>query len=176
MEERQLTIFDQFEIDERKENEPPKQTIFDETHGKATALQVHSVAQIAQTIDTPDIEPKINGYTPGHPWYYKLGGEIIAVEDIPPKQFGRDKYDPIKRRNGKPHPSLRIQLSNARKSLEEDIARYKKLISEQNSCCSPSDLRSGYDWKFNLSLVYNHVSYDKGLVALLEKITKKVEF
>ena len=172
MEERQLTIFDQFEVDNKAENEPPLQTKTNKTHGNARALRCCS--SDAQTIDTLGIEtPRINGYTPGHPWYYKLGGDIVAVEDIPPKQFGRDKYDPIKRRNGKPHPSLRIQLSNARKSLLESMARYKKLISEQDSCCSPSDLRSGYDWKFNLSLIYNHISYDKGLVALLEKMTKR---
>ena len=159
-EERQLTIFDIVEI----EQEEVKQT--------AATEETKPLNTGTDNTETP----KINGYTPGHPWYYKLGGEIIAVENIPPKEFRRDKFDPIKRRNGKPNPSLRVQLSDARKSLERDIARYKEIIEKQDTFCSESDLRSGYDWKFNLSLVYNHVSYYKGLVLLLEKMTRKIEF
>lgn len=108
------------------------------------------------------------GYSPGHPWYYKLGGRVLSVEEIRPAQFSH--YDPIHRRkSGKPFPALEVQLTVAKRQLEQDIDRYNLLISEGDKACSSYDLTMGYDAHFNLFLVHNHISYYKGTIAKLEE-------
>lgn len=42
----------------------------------------------------PDVENQMDqGYCPGHPWYYKLGGRVLGVDEIRPAEF--HNFDPI---------------------------------------------------------------------------------
>ncbi len=115
------------------------------------------------------------GYSPGHPSYYKLGGRVLSVDEIKPAKF--KDFDPIHRtRSGKPRPTLEVQLETAKQELQRDIDRYKQLIEDRDKACSNHDLRMGYGAKFYLFLKHNHISYNKGLICKLEETINQFDF
>jgi hypothetical protein len=138
--------------------------------------QHHLFEQVPEEDDS-DIPPERShcGYIPGHCWYWWQGGEPIPVDEIPPSPF--KGYDPIHRNwRGKPDPPLQTQLLNAQAALASDTQRYLALLEHAASPCSKYDLMFGYDWRFNCSLKYNHISYDKGLIRLLERAIARCGF
>jgi hypothetical protein len=121
-------------------------------------------------------EPITNGYSPGHPWYYKNGGRILAPQEITAVDFSQAKYEPVHRRNGKPYPCLEEQLIAAKRELTRDIERYNQLVKQGNAACSQYNLMMGYDAGSNLSLKHNHIAYHKGVVLHLEKMLPSFGF
>lgn len=145
-----------------------------------SSLDQLSIFDITPTTDSEvaaktflDAEGQVyEGYSPSHPWYYKLGGRVLDVDEIRPTES--HNFDPIDRtKSGKPRPALEIQLESARQQLEKDIARYKQLITEGDKACSSYDLMMGYDAKFMLWLAHNHVAYSKGRVIRLEEANRR---
>lgn len=147
------------------------------------SLGQFSIFDIAPATDTaqaseapPEADDQLHeGYSSGHPWYYKLGGRVLSVEEIKRAKF--KNYDPIHRtKSGKPRPAIEVQLQEAKEGLQRDIGRYNQLLAEGDKACSKYDLMMGYDAKFNLSLVHNHVAYFKGLIHKLEEASSRFGF
>lgn len=113
------------------------------------------------------------GYSPGHPWHYKLGGAIRT-----PKQIlyavissGYQGYmaDDIKQAGNKSEPdrsaALRVIRKKALKDLKADLSSYRRFTcelreyrkmdkSEQDSQPLCSDIHT------TMSLKYNHLYND----------------
>ena len=74
---------------------------------------------------------------------------------------------------GKPPRDKRISAEEKiRRDLENDKARYQELLELGNDVCSLYDLMCGYDCRFNLHLVGNHIVYDMRALAELPGQTK----
>lgn len=113
------------------------------------------------------------GYKPGHPWYYKLGGDVHSPRQIlfVVKVRGYQGYrdDDIKQAGNKPEPArssaLRAIRQSVLKDLRSDLACYRrfacqlrehrkmdKLEQENEPFCS--------DIHTSMSLKYNHLYND----------------
>lgn len=82
--------------------------------------------------------PDTRGYSPGHPWYYLLGGEVL-----PPKvirfearlaEYKGYRNEEILCAAGKPEPQRTKSLSRirdeVRQSLSANISRYREVARE----------------------------------------------
>lgn len=89
------------------------------------------------------------GYPPSHPWYYRLGGKILSVDEILPTDTGYSK-----REDG--------TLENIISEIKEDIKIYEEVAMFKNETLSDYEKSLGYDWTSSIHLKYNHIAYRKG--------------
>ena len=92
-------------------------------------------------MDTPITqteEPRRSGYSPGHSWFYKLGGKPLYPKQIRDDVIasgyrGYDEAD-IKAMAQRPEPKRSNSLRRHRKriiqDLSEDLARYREVVRE----------------------------------------------
>jgi len=110
-------------------------------------------------------------YSPGHPWYYKLGGGVHKPKQIL-AAVTNDSYqgymaDDIKQADGKHEPQRTSALRNLREAviirLHADLERYREVVcdlrryritnkQEVQPICS--------DVHTSMSLKYNHLYND----------------
>src|SRR5919199_5645362 len=161
---KQLTIFDAIEFDQKPSAEQSLPSIETEIEpsfrgeGSDYSCNYFKASPLYST-HPPDKEtPRLDGYSPGHCWYYKLGGRVLETEEIPPTCFN-DKFQPLDAKKCKSLSALREQLKIYQAELEKHVQRYNDLKERGDEACCEWDLRTGYDAKFNLSLKFNHISY-----------------
>lgn len=77
-------------------------------------------------------EPTVNDYSPGHPWYYKLGGRVLEPEEIKGVDFSGIGFEPVRRRSVKPSLPLIQQLAAAKRELAAYIDQYNRLVKIGN--------------------------------------------
>lgn len=88
-----------------------------------------------------------------------------------------EKDGEIEWRNGKPTVFIRPKRKPSdeeriRRDLKFEKERYAELLEKRNGAVSKYDLENGYDWRFNLTLVRNHIAYSMMLLAELPGQTK----
>ncbi len=127
-------------------------------------------------------EIKHQGYDPGHPWYYKLGGRILPPDEITPSIFGRDVPAGIEiffTRKDLRHLDdpdfVRKKIEEAEKTLKEYINRYLEVIDGGEDALSAGDKLFGFGIETALSLTLSHVSYQKAQVKALKKLYAKYD-
>ncbi|WP_022694718.1 hypothetical protein [Ponticaulis koreensis] len=78
-----------------------------------------------------------NGYDPGHPWYYLLGGKVLGPKSILKSVIARDyrgHIDEIKDAEALCEPRRSEQLRRLRNRItnqyKADLERYRELVRE----------------------------------------------
>lgn len=123
-------------------------------------------------------------YDPTHPWYYKLGGKPLTVEEIEPAEIsdtsasvhiGRLPKDAKARAE-----KLRTVLERNRDTLARDSGRYRDLVERGAEALDEyeralmeeagDDEDSSNELQDALALRHNHIAYGKGMVAALERL------
>lgn len=128
---------------------------------------------------------KHQGYCPGHPWFYFLGGRPRRPKEIleATRQSGYEGYarEDIKSADAMAEPKrserLRAQRSKFVADLKADISRYRECVRELRqmdwNVPDGKTVVSCGDIHTSLSLKHNHLVNDFGhliwLDALLEK-------
>jgi len=112
-------------------------------------------------------DPALQGYSPGHPWYYILGGRPLSVDEIGADSCRNDvlatkdlPVDP-----GKRESALRRLKAEAERELAQDIERYQELVAQGKAALSRCDILMGYGLETALFLKHNHICYRKSLLA-----------
>jgi hypothetical protein len=112
-------------------------------------------------------------YSPGHPWYYKLGGRILSVDEIEPMDvdasretwvFSRKLPKDLKRRRKVMEESIKTNEAQ----LVKDIANYEDVVARGSDAVSDFDKRMGYGIETYLSLAHNHIRSDKGIIRAIK--------
>lgn len=124
------------------------------------------------------------GYSPGHPWYYKQGGEIIDESEIRPKNFspiGHGRNDPFSIGIVKNKKTLLKKLREARsetkKSLKKDIDRRQEIIDagpEGFKYLAWDDPKDPMPYYQALALKHNHIVYNKSKLHWINQRIKKI--
>lgn len=129
------------------------------------------------------------GYNSGHPWYYRLGGEILTVEQIKTKasdgrtiphfvQMYYAKLDMME--EPKRSASIQQEIDALERGLRKDVARYLECVTEINrlrTVCGPEP----YDWikqtynepTTSISLKHNHISYCAAKITALKSLKRQ---
>ena len=79
-----------------------------------------------------------NGYSAGHPWYYKLGGKRLSLKEIRADVIAtgyqgyraRDIIEADDKAEPKRSQTLRAMRAEAVSALREDVSRYRELARE----------------------------------------------
>ena len=129
------------------------------------------------------------GYSPGHPWYYFLGGQPLSPRDIleATRQSGYQGYarDDIKAADQMAEPKRSETLRRLRakflSDLRNDLSRYRECIRElrQTNRQLPDDskIASCGDIHTALSLKHNHmVNNFAHLIALDDMLAQQRDF
>jgi hypothetical protein len=158
----------------RRENPPEKLDL--------DAYANRTIEEIEEEDDAEDDSPG-GGYGPAHPWYYKLGGKLLAPEEIEAAEIkpesimalNRLPKDPKKRR-----AKLEKLLADEEQSLMHDMDAYREMVdqwpdgrTDQEKAADDSDVANSYHC--NLALTHNHVCYGKGCVETLRKMMAAIE-
>lgn len=123
----------------------------------------------------------INGYRPGHPWYYRLGGRILFPKEILNDAKGSDylgyREDDIKQIDAKAEPArsegLRQIRAECLKELKSDMARYREVALEIHAY-----RQSGDDKEFPIShcpflamsLKYSHLFNEFAHLVYIDRL------
>jgi hypothetical protein len=114
-------------------------------------------------------------YTPGHPWYYKLGGEVLPVEAIEPMRSDNVNFDLYLKR----HKTVVAVLALFEQELARETEVYNRLRDMGAAALSRYDVtcEGGAEMALcsALSLVHNHISYAKGYIAYIRGNCQIVE-
>jgi len=142
---------------------------------------------ITKMVDTREVQggelpaDDADGYGPSHPWYYKLGGVPMAVEDIEPSEDSIELRrqsvlsDLGNRKGAKRAEKLRDMLESAQKGLDGDMSRYRSLVDHGWKAMSPREQNRGDEGRCSdldsaISLKHNHIIYSKGIVAAIRQL------
>ena len=156
----------------------------------AAALEDHK----AQAEDSPAVEEDAEDpllidqlthedHDPTHPWYYKLGGVPIAVEDIPIADANdsrsywkqRAREDVRTAKGSTRQQKELVVFSRYMAEQEQHIRRYREIVAKGWDALSPSETNRGSetttsDLDVALSLKYSHISVYKAKLAGLAEI------
>lgn len=148
---------------------------------EADAVDSEEEDHQAEPIEDPDHdEPhptaEAGDYHPGHPWYYKLGGETLTPDAIQPEEkligwriesIGKELSENRVRR------LLQIarRKEDAENGLETDLARYLELV-ERGPAALTDHERDSSDMAYYsaLALKHNHILAQRGTLAALERL------
>jgi hypothetical protein len=122
-------------------------------------------------------DPELRGYSPGHPWYYLLGGRPLMPEEIEPdfewelpSDVRLDNLkDPAKRKK-----RLLEMLDEYEKSVQSDIQRYEEVISPRFEVSS-YDRNLGYCLETSIYLCHNHILSNKAWLAAINRELEKYQ-
>ncbi len=155
-----------------------------------TAIATATASVIAPVVETPS-EPSLTpvldpldvmetstapggGWDPGHPCYYKHGGPIMPADQI----WGYRLELPhklAKIRIGDKRKAMATDLlAKARESLKQTILRYEDVVNRGAEALSHYDRTIAFQndddaLQGSLALIFNHICYDKGTIAVLCK-------
>lgn len=107
-------------------------------------------------------------YDPGHPWYYKLGGQVLAIADIQPVTVTHEDYN----RCRKTYKTDEQMLNAFQERLANDIKRYTELKERGAAALSRYDiLMQGEESALHtaLSLKHNHISFCTGYIRFIQQ-------
>lgn len=121
-------------------------------------------------------DPALQGYGPGHPQYYILGGRPLDPEEMAPRKTVNDEVwprNPIER-----EVKIRAFLAAAEAKLEEDIASYNDLRQRGTEALTPFQRYMEYGLEKAFSLKYAHITYRLGLIekyrGLLDAVQEEI--
>lgn len=114
-----------------------------------------------------NLDKKINGYGPGHPWYYVLGGPILFPSEIMGnvkiRHYQGYMANEISKANSKPEPQrseiLRALKGKVLADLLSDLSYYRALACKlrefrrDTPCSEPPSCK---DIHVSISLKHNH--------------------
>lgn len=138
----------------------------------------------AQQFTTPDVALH-EGYCPGHPWYYFLGGRPRRPREIleATRQSGYQGYarEDIKAADAMAEPKrsevLRGLRDKFRDDLARDLSRYRECIRELRrtdwKIPDGSEVLSCGEIHTALSLKHNHMVNNFGHLIYLDKLLSK---
>jgi hypothetical protein len=120
----------------------------------------------------PDVRAdRSNTYEPGHPWYYILGGSPEPASRIPPREFYIYSVYTGEMRQREITSTLQELRQDAREynALAKAGPEYyagKKIQNEDYYDYKDNPVYSGefMEWAENLSLMHNHISYNKAIL------------
>ena len=112
-----------------------------------------------------------NGYDPGHPWYYLLGGKVLGPKSILKEVIARDYQGyihEIKDAEELTEPKRSEQLRQLRETItnqyKADLERYRELVRELQlkrlSDASKDEVRRCEPVHSSLALKHNHIYND----------------
>ena len=109
-------------------------------------------------------------YSSGHPWYYKLGGKILSVDEIKPRKVTEDDFK-LWRKSYKTNIDM---LNSLKERLFEDTERYTNLVTNGIKALSQYDINIACGGNAEmalftaLTLKHNHISHSKGYIQFLQ--------
>lgn len=112
-----------------------------------------------------------NGYSPGHPWYYKLGGKILTIDEIEPMDVDPEMFAYCRKR----YKSASEMLAAHEASFAREAVLYNDLVARGIEAVSKFDRECAYGgddqmaYCGSLSLVHNHLCYDKGYIKYIRE-------
>lgn len=126
-----------------------------------------------------------NSFSPGHPWYYKLGGKtlnptqiMLAVQTAQYRSYLKDDIESInKRAEPKRKKQLKNLRTNCRNRLKDDLERYRELVIElrayrkQHGEIDESDDCS--ELFMSLSLKHNHIFNHMAALHYIDELLMK---
>lgn len=112
-----------------------------------------------------------NGYQPGHPWYFFLGGRIPTpkqiIADVKASKYKGYREDEFLTADRKEEPHRSAALRRIRdeeiQGYRKDLSRYRKLACElrkyrlTQELSKSEDVISCDDIHVNINLKYNHL-------------------
>lgn len=127
-------------------------------------------------------QPSDNGYDPGHPWYYKLGGPVQKLKQIGDhvrkRSYRGYRTNEIEKIQDKAEPQrsamLRAFRSDVFRDLRCDVRCYRQLSRqlcqhrEQHGPVCHASL-SG-ELHMSVSLKYSHIYNDLGHLLYLDEL------
>ncbi|GAB1260737.1 hypothetical protein [Aurantivibrio plasticivorans] len=126
-----------------------------------------------------------NSYSPGHPWYYKLGGRVLnpaaIMEEVKRNNYCSYKSNDIAKADSmvEPKRSAKLRAIKAEhvEKLAYDLERYRELVQElrelrkaQGDVDLSGDCRDLY---VNLSLKHNHIYSDMSVLLYADTLLCK---
>lgn len=120
------------------------------------------------------------GRPPSHPWYYKLGGRILEIEEILPSSWDRPVEDIVMDcLNIKGKKEKLLGKANVKAALEVLFRRFEERGSRYERFRREGEFYDDYVFDpsrldlMDLSLVHNHISNLKRHILILEQHLKQ---
>ncbi len=119
-------------------------------------------------------------YTPGHPWYYVLGGEPLALEEIKQRAIASGYqgycFDRIEKADRLAEPKrsqvLRQMRAGFMEQLEKNTSQYQECMATlkvYHENTRAHDQPACADVHTSISLKYNHLYNDYAILHQLEE-------
>lgn len=127
-----------------------------------------------------------NGYKPGHPWYYKLGGEVkkpkAILAAVKRRQYHGYRLEEISKADNKFEPerssALRSLRLSALNDLQSDLRIYREVACElrdyrQMEAEEQEEQPFSSDVHTSMSLKYNHLYNDFAHLNLIDDLLSR---
>ena len=126
-----------------------------------------------------------DNYSSGHPWYYKLGGEVkppkLIMIEVRLRGYKGHMADDIEDADCKPEPKRSELLRQIRKKvmndLKRDISQYREVARELHMHRKTYPFGSKKECSDGIhgsaALKYNHLSNDFAHLILLDELLSK---
>jgi hypothetical protein len=123
----------------------------------------------------------MGGYSPGHPWYYKLRGRPLYPKEIGEhaiasgyRGYDADRIAALDRlAEPKRSQQLRVLRSEIAGEIASDIGRYREVVRELRAEGSEPDCGSSSDLHMSASLKHNHLYNGFARLAFTEELLAK---
>lgn len=123
-----------------------------------------------------------NSYSPGHPWYYKLGGRVLnpaaIMEEVKQNNYRSYMADDITKAGNMPEPRRSQKLREIKvdhvKKLENNLERYRELVQElrelRNNHGDIDHSEGCLDLYTSLSFKHNHIYNDMAVLLYADTL------
>ncbi|MGI1678096.1 MAG: hypothetical protein K6L75_05145 [Cellvibrionaceae bacterium] len=126
-----------------------------------------------------------NSYSPGHPWYYKLGGRVLnpaaIMEEVKQENYRSYMADDITKAGNMAEPKRSQKLRDIKtqhvEELAQDLEIYRKYVHqlrELRTVQGEVDSSDGcLDLYMSLSLKHNHIYNDMAVLLYADTLLCK---
>lgn len=126
-----------------------------------------------------------NSYSPGHPWYYKLGGRVLnpaaTMEEVKQENYRSYMEEDIAKAGNMAEPKRSAKLRAIKaehvKKLENNLEQYRELAQELREYREAhgliDDEDSCLDLYVSLSFKHNHIYNDMAVLLYADTLLCK---